>query len=402
MALSQKDIDNLEIKDKAYLKPVGEPKELYIKVHPTGRKVFQVREQKAKVYATIGEYRKNILNLAQARVKAFEILQKIANNEFVDKKENITLNEVNIHYLNIKSDILSTATIKKEQLKYNKYIKPSLGDKNINSLEKKHFLPIYDLMYKKGIYETLNRNISFLCRILELARQRGELKTNIINDLKDLASYYKNISGNIKVNHFKAMVEEKEIKHLLECMKDYKNRPRTNINIVNAIYFTLLTAQRSKNIRFAKWSEIDFENKLWIIKAQDMKVRSNGDNIIPLNKYALKILETQKILNSKSEYIFANDNNEIISESYGIKFFKNYELNHTIHGYRSTFKSVCVDKSDELVKQGISDKVVEMILHHSKGDEIEKAYNRAKAIDLRIKLMKWYGEYLNSLCEFDL
>lgn len=49
---------------------------------------------------------------------------------------------------------------------------------------------------------------------------------------------------------------------MLECMKEYKNHPRTNTTIINAIYFTLLTAQRSKNIRFAKWSDIDFENNL--------------------------------------------------------------------------------------------------------------------------------------------
>lgn len=50
-----------------------------------------------------------------------------------------------------------------------------------------------------------------------------------------------------------------------------KNYPRTNTTIIHAIYFTLLTAQRSKNIRFAKWSDIDFKNNLWIIKADESK-----------------------------------------------------------------------------------------------------------------------------------
>ncbi|HFS5121513.1 TPA: tyrosine-type recombinase/integrase [Campylobacter jejuni] len=170
-----------------------------------------------------------------------------------------------------------------------------MGQKDINELKKDDFLPIYDLMQKKGIYETINKNISLLCRIFEISRQRGDLKTDIILQLKDLKKFYNEANHN-KVKHFKAIVEEQEIKNMLECMKEYKNHPRTNTTIINAIYFTLLTAQRSKNIRFAKWSDIDFENNLWIIKADEMKVRTNGDNIIPLNKYALKILDIQRIL----------------------------------------------------------------------------------------------------------
>ena len=77
----------------------------------------------------------------------------------------------------------------------------------------------------------------------------------------------------IKLNILKLQYEEQEIKNMLECMKEYKNHPRTNTTIINAIYFTLLTAQRSKNIRFAKWSDIDFKNNLWIIKADEMKVK---------------------------------------------------------------------------------------------------------------------------------
>lgn len=38
--LTQKDIDNLEIKDKRYMISVGEPKELYVRVNPTGKKFF--------------------------------------------------------------------------------------------------------------------------------------------------------------------------------------------------------------------------------------------------------------------------------------------------------------------------------------------------------------------------
>ncbi|GML87012.1 hypothetical protein P0Q10_08105 [Campylobacter jejuni] len=84
-----------------------------------------------------------------------------------------------------------------------------------------------------------------------------------------------------------------------------------------------------------------------------------------------------------------------------MKFFKTYNLEHTIHGFRSTFRSICTEKSDELIKLGIGKDIAEMILHHINGNEVTRAYDRAKAIDLRVKLMQWYGNYLNSLCGFD-
>lgn len=399
--LSQKDLDRLEPKEKAYLMPVGEPKQLYIKIHPSGRKVFQVREQKHKIYVSIGEYVKEIFNLAHAREKAILILRKIHEGEYVGNEfKDFTLEKAFKYYLETLGQRLSLTTVKKLECYYNKYIAPTLNQVAINQLNKQSFIPVFDFIYKKNLQETLMRTISFLCRILELQKHREILKTNLITDLKDLSKYYRTLFGKKEVKHYKAIVEEKDLKNLLFHLKEYSQSPTINPNVVNGIYFALLTAQRSKNIRFAKWANIDFKNNLWIIKAKDMKISSNGDNIIPLNTYAMQILKIQKILNANKKYVFFN-HNSTLSENFAKRFFTRYNLEHTLHGFRSTFKSICVEKSDELIKLGISDKIVEMILHHHKGDGVERAYNRAKAIELRRILMQWYGEYLNSLCAFD-
>ncbi|MCR2101537.1 tyrosine-type recombinase/integrase [Campylobacter upsaliensis] len=399
--LSQKDLDKLEARDSSYLICLGEPKQLYVKIHPNGRKVFQIREQKYKVYKSIGEYKKELLNLAQARQKATEILQKIHKGEYVGNHfKDVTLKVAYNYYFETVGQRLAESTSSKLESVYNKYIAPSLNQIPINELNKQDFIPIFDLVYKKNLRETLSRLLNFLCRVLELQKHRETLKTNIILDLKDLAKYYQTLFGKKETKHYKAIVEEKEIKVLLLNLKEYSQSPNINPNVVNGIYFILLTAQRAKNIRFAKWEEIDFENNLWIIKAKDMKTSNNGDNIIPLNDYALKILKIQKILNGNKEYIFTNYRS-VLSGNFAAGFFKKYNLSHCLHGFRSTFKSICVEKSDELMKLGISEKIVEMILHHTKGDGVERAYNRAKAVELRRLLMYWYGEYLNSLCPFD-
>lgn len=70
-----------------------------------------------------------------------------------------------------------------------------------------------------------------------------------------------------------------------------------------------------------------------------------------------------------------------------------YELSATLHGFRASFKSACVDKGDELLRHGIGESISEMVLHHSTGDSVAKAYNRAKAAHLKTLLMKWWCEY---------
>ncbi|WP_270978287.1 tyrosine-type recombinase/integrase [Campylobacter helveticus] len=399
--LSQRDLDKLEPKEKAYLVPVGEPKQLYVKIHPNGRKVFQIREQKHKIYKSIGEYSKELLNLAGAREKAILLLQRIHKGEYVGNEfKEVTLEVAYNYYFETIGQRLAETTSTKLQSTYNKYFASALNNIPINSLTKQDFIPIFDFIYKKNLQETLKRVINFLCRILELQKHRETLKTNIIIDLKDLGKYYQTLFGKKITKHHKAVIEEEDLKTLLLNLKEYSQSPSANPNVVNGIYFALLTAQRSRNIRFAKWEEIDFKNNLWIIKAKNMKISSNGDNIIPLNQYALKVLEFQKILNGNKEYIFTNYRS-VLSESFATRFFKKYHLEHTLHGFRSTFKSICIEKSDMLIQLGISDRIVEMILHHIRGDMVERAYNRAKAIELRKMLMQWYGDYLNSLCVFD-
>lgn len=400
MALSQKDIDNLKPKEKRYMLSVGEPKELYIRVYPTGKKVFYLRADKFKEFITLGQAQKGVLNVTNAREIAKEKLRAMIDGSFLGKAaQKFTLLNAHELYIAKYKSILAPATMNKKQLIFNKYMQ-SVQDKGINTLDKKDFLGVLDMMKAKGIDETLEKLIAHLCHCLELARQRGELKTQIISDLKDLAKFYK---GRKEVKHHKAIIDEKELKHLLACLKDYASRKRSHFSAVNALYLTLLTAQRSKNIRLCKWADIDFENALWTIKASEMKVSSNGDNIVPLNEFAFKVLQRQRLFSARSEFVFASESKQgVISESFAVKFLKTYALKHTLHGFRATFRTQCGECEDALLKQGLSVQIAELILHHSKGDEVARAYDRAQAVRLRAKLMQWWGQRLNSLCAFEL
>ena len=53
--LQDKDIRNLEVKEKRYYRAVGNPKELYIFVYPTCRKTFSLKINGK--YQTLKEFR---------------------------------------------------------------------------------------------------------------------------------------------------------------------------------------------------------------------------------------------------------------------------------------------------------------------------------------------------------
>ncbi len=54
-----------------------------------------------------------------------------------------------------------------------------------------------------------------------------------------------------------------------------------------------MTCVRSSNARLARWEQIDFDKRLWIIDEEEMKVSANGQHIVPLSDQAMRILEKQ-------------------------------------------------------------------------------------------------------------
>lgn len=73
--LFDKDIRNLQIKPKRYKKVVGNPKELYIIVYPSGIKTFSLKFNDK--FMKINEFREGIYSVAEARKEAIALLKKL-------------------------------------------------------------------------------------------------------------------------------------------------------------------------------------------------------------------------------------------------------------------------------------------------------------------------------------
>ena len=172
-----------------------------------------------------------------------------------------------------------------------------------------------------------------------------------------------------------------------------------------ALEFAILTACRSGEIFGARWQEIDFKNKVWIIPKERMKAEK--EHRVPLSNEALTLLESIKPYTQLQDFIFpAPRNGSMLSDmslTTLIKRMHEQKLKEnglgyidpkqnrviTTHGFRSTFRDWSADKTD------YPREVCEHVLAHKLPDEVEAAYLRGAYLEKRKSLMADWASFSN-------
>jgi integrase len=152
-----------------------------------------------------------------------------------------------------------------------------------------------------------------------------------------------------------------------------------------ALEFAILVAGRSKEVRGARWSEINFAERLWTVPAERMKAKR--EHRVPLSDAALAILAAQR---GASDFVFP-------STKAGRRALNNnafYDLLRRIgrggltsHGFRSSFRDWAAERS------GFPAEVAEMALAHSVGSAVEQAYRRSDLFDRRRQLAEDWARW---------
>ena len=170
-----------------------------------------------------------------------------------------------------------------------------------------------------------------------------------------------------------------------------------------ALEFAILTACRSGEIFGAKWHEIDFKNKVWIIPKERMKAEK--EHRVPLSQQAINLLESIQPYTQLHDLIFpAPRSGEMLSDMSLTTLirrlheqkFKENSIGYidpkqnriiTTHGFRSTFRDWSADKTD------YPREVCEHVLAHKLPDEVEAAYLRGAYLEKRKSLMTDWAEF---------
>lgn len=150
------------------------------------------------------------------------------------------------------------------------------------------------------------------------------------------------------------------------------------------LLFTLLTWTRTKEARFAAWSEIeglDSPNPLWRLPPERMKM--GQEHLVPLSRQVVELLRDLRKLGT-GEFLFSGTKpNTPISENTMIYacYRMGYRGRQTVHGFRG-LASTWPNEAECYKTDWI-----EMALAHADEDEVRSAYNSALYLTLRRRML---------------
>jgi len=328
------------------------------------------------------KYKTDISNGIDPSKKKKEIKQKV---EQESEKQKNTFEVIALERLNKVKEDISDSHYKRTLGIFKKYTFKALGDIPIDEIEPKHIIGLLKEMMEEDIKTSTQKAHQAISKTFKYAVAHGYATRNPSNDFD-----IKEITGVIKTTHYPTITDEKGIKNLLMSIKEYGGELSTKY----ALLFLAYTFVRPTNARLALWSEIDLEAKQWVIPAKKMKTRD--EFIIPLTNTLIELLQEIKLYSGDSEYLFPSTKSKNTPLSDGaligaVRRMGYTKEEFTPHGFRAMFSTIAHEKSH------FAYEVIETQLAHSVGNSVSQAYNRAKYLDERVKLMQWWSDYLDEV-----
>lgn len=195
-----------------------------------------------------------------------------------------------------------------------------------------------------------------------------------------------------KTEHFRT-IDAKELPMFIKALE--RNEARLFERTRRAVWLSLLTFLRPKEIRMARWEDIDFDEKMWLIPAEIMKM--GKEHFVPLSKQAIAVLEEQKkeveILNTPWVFPSQVRPKEPMSDGTVNKAIKRlgYGKDMVAHGFRALARTTIREKLD------YDSEIIERQLAHKASGPLGEAYNRTQFLDKRTKMMQEWSDYIDSI-----
>lgn len=400
MALTDIKVRTAKPTDKQYKLTDGNG--MHLLVHPNGSRYWRLQYRfggKQKMLA-LGVYPE--VSLADARARRDEARKLLANgidpgdkkkNDKVEQEEARTFEQLAIewHATNKKwSEEHSRRVLK--SLEDNLF--PAIGKRNIADLKTRDLLAPIKAVELSGRLEVASRLQQRTTAIMRYAVQSGLLDYNPAQEMVGAVA-----SSN---RQHRPALELKRITELLQRIDNYTGRPLTRL----AVELTLLVFIRSSELRFARWSEIDFETSMWTIPAEreaieGVKHSQRGSkmrtpHLVPLSRQALAILKQVHKLNGDRDFVFIGDHDhrKPMSENTVNKALRvmGYDTKVEVcgHGFRTMACS-------SLIESGLwSRDAVERQMSHMERNSVRAAYiHKAEHLDERRLMLQWWADFLD-------
>jgi integrase len=402
MALTDTKVRSAKPQEKEYTLVDGDG--MFLLIHPNGSKYwrFRFRFGGKQHLMAFGVYPET--SLADARQKREEARRLVAAG--VDPREHkravkeeqakevITFELVarDWHASNQKWSKSHSARVLKS-LEDNLF--EAIGKRNIADLKTQDLLKPLKAVEMSGRLEVAARLQQRTTSIMRFAVQSGLIDYNPAQELAGALATAK--------RQHRAALELNRIPELLHRIDTYTGRPLTRL----AVELTLLVFIRSSELRFARWSEVDFDTAMWTIPGErepleGVKHSHRGSkmrtpHLVPLSLQALSILEKIKSMSGNRELIFVGDHDprKPMSENTVNKALRvmGYDTKVEVcgHGFRTMACS-------SLIESGLWSKdAVERQMSHQERNSVRAAYiHKAEHLGERRLMVQWWADYLDA------
>lgn len=360
---------------------------LFLLVHPNGGRYWRLKyrmhgREKLLALGTFPD-----VSLAKARARRDDARKLIADNTdpaVVKQAEKTasadTFRAVALEWLAKQN--LAAATIEKAKWTFEQLLFPELGERPIRHISAPELLAALRKLEARGKIETAHRTKQRASQVFRYAIATGRADHDPAGDLRGALTP-------LEVEHRAAITDPKRVGELLRAIDEYAGQPSTHYALKLAPYVFL----RPGELRAAEWAEFDFEKAEWRVPEHRMKMRET--HIVPLSKQAIAVLQDVQPLTGSGRYVFPSLRTVTRPISEGTLNaalrrlgFSKEEM--TGHGFRTMASTL-------LNEQGWHPDLIELQLAHAERNKVRAAYNRAKRLDERRKMMQAWADYLDGL-----
>lgn len=386
MLLTDIQIRKAKPKDKAYT--LNDGNGLSLLIEPNGSKGWRFRYRFAGKPKMISFGVYGQISLADARRKRDEAKKQLSDGidpSDARKSEKITqkyaaentFKAVAMEWHTSKCSTWSKGYASEILRCFENDVFPFIGSRPIDQLAPLELLAVLQKIEKRGALEQASKIRRRCGEVFRYAVITGRAKYNPAPDLSGAMN-------KPETKHF-PFLQESEIPDFVKALNNYQGSKITKY----ATQLLMLTGVRTVELRFAEWSEFDFENALWEIPKERMKKRR--PHLVPLSPQVLEILDKLKVISGNYSLLFPgrNDARKPISDASINKVIAKigYKGRLTGHGFRHMMSTILHEK-------GFDSAWIELQLAHVDKNSIRGIYNHALYIVSRSTMMNWYANYL--------
>lgn len=376
--------------DKPY--PLKADRGLSLIVEPNGTKRWELRYTLAGRDGRFGCGLYPDVSLAKACERRDAARVLVANGENPAQHRKIELAKVNAdtvgavvrEWLETRQVRSAESTRQRIASRFDRYVIPYLGNKQLIRVTPLELLSCLKRVQATGHKDVAHRLRGECSQVWRYAIPSGRADRDMPHDLIGALEPHER-------KHFAALTEPADVARLMRDIPNYHGSPEVRA----ALVLSALLFQRPGEIRQMKWEQLNLDGAEWRYVVSKTKRKDGTVHIVPLPFQALDTLRELRPLTGRSPYVFpgARSSQRPLSNNavrIALRAMGYTAEQMTAHGFRAMARSL-------LAEQGWPIDVIERQLSHKASGPLGAAYDRAKYLDERRRLMQAWADYLGSL-----